>query len=282
MKKLMIAASAALCATVGFSAVESQNIVGYNTATVTRPNKKTFALQFESPENPGQAIRIDNLFPGTTFKAGAGWVASDQIWAWDATANNWAKYAYYENKRSNPQVPAGWYKYNFLTDLSFVALTDADVVQPGQTFLYIRNQSGSITLQMAGQIKAMTDATQSVSITRPNKVFMAYPWPVELKIAEISTKATHSNLKAGAGWVASDQIWAWDATANNWAKYAYYENKRAQPAVPAGWYKYNFLTDNSFVAVTDADKVSAGEGFLYIRNQSGTNVITWNALTPAE
>ena len=33
MKKLMIAASAALCATVGFSAVESSNIVGYSAVT---------------------------------------------------------------------------------------------------------------------------------------------------------------------------------------------------------------------------------------------------------
>ena len=262
--------------------MESSNVVGYNTATVTRPNKKTFALQFESPENPGQAIRIDNLFPGTTFKSAATWAGSDQIWAWDTTINNWSKYAYYGNPRATPAVPAGWYKYNFLTDNSFSAVTDADVIQPGQTFLYVRNVSGSITLQMAGQIKAMSDATQSVSVTRPNKVFMSYPWPVELKIAELSTKATHSNLKTAATWAGSDQIWAWDTTANNWAKYAYYANPRATPAVPAGWYKYNFLTDNSFSAVTDDDKIAAGEGFLYVRNVSGTNVITWNALTPAE
>ena len=253
-------------------------IVGYQTATVTSPNKKTFALQYESIQNPGQAVNIANLFPGTTFKAGAGWAACDQIWAWDATANNWAKYAYYENKRLS--APAGWYKYNFLTDKSFVPVTSEDVVLPGQTFLYIRNQTGSIELLMSGLVKDMTDATQSVSITSPNKVFMSYPWPIELKISEISTKATHSNLKTGAGWAACDQIWAWDTTANNWAKYAYYENKRL--SAPAGWYKYNFLTDKSFVAVTDDDKVGPGEGFLYIRNQTGTNVITWNALQSAE
>ena len=258
------------------------SIVGYQTTTLTKGANKSFALQFESLENPGQAVRIDNLFPGTTFKAGASWTAADQIWAWDATANNWAKYAYYENKRVTPVVPAGWYKYNFLTDQSFVAVTDSDVVQPGETFLYMRNQSGSIELQMSGLVRDMADATQSFTITKGVNVFMAYPWPVELTIAEISTKATHSNLKAGASWTAADQIWAWDTTANNWAKYAYYENKRVTPVVPAGWYKYNFLTDKSFVAVTDADKVAAGEGFLYIRNQSGTNTITWNAITPAE
>ena len=262
--------------------MESSNIVGYQTATLTKGANKTFALQFESPENPGQAISIDNLFPGTTFKAGGSWGGSDQIWAWDTTVNNWAKYAYYENKRATPAVPAAWYKYNFLTDKSFSDLTSTDVVRPGQTFLYIRNQSGSIVLQMAGQIKSMSDATQSFTVTKGDNVFVAYPWPVELKIAELSTKATHTNLKAGGSWGGSDQIWAWDTTANNWAKYAYYENKRATPAVPAGWYKYNFLTDKSFVAVTDADKVSAGEGFLYVRNQSGTNVITWDALSPAE
>ena len=258
------------------------NIVGYQTATVAKSNKKTFALQYESLQNPGQAVNIANLFPGTTFKAGATWAAADQIWVWSATANNWAKYAYYANPRVSPAVPAGWYKYNFLTDKSFVAVTEDDVVQPGQTFLFIRNQTGSIELIMSGLVKDMADASQTFSIAKGNKVFMAYPWPVDLKIADISTKATHSNLKAGATWAAADQVWAWDTTANNWAKYAYYANPRVSPAVPAGWYKYNFLTDKSFVAVTDDDKVGPGEGFLYIRNQTGTNVITWNALEAAE
>ena len=122
------------------------SIVGYQTTTLTKGANKSFALQFESLENPGQAVRIDNLFPGTTFKAGASWTAADQIWAWDATANNWAKYAYYENKRVTPVVPAGWYKYNFLTDKSFVAVTDADKVAAGEGFLYIRNQSGTNTI----------------------------------------------------------------------------------------------------------------------------------------
>lgn len=120
--------------------MESANIVGYQTATVAKPNKKTFALQFESLENPGQAVRIDNLFPGTTFKAGASWAAADQIWTWDTTENTWAKYAYYANTRANPPVPAGWYKY---VDNSFVAVTDADKVAPGEGFLYVRNQSGT-------------------------------------------------------------------------------------------------------------------------------------------
>ena len=258
--------------------VQSANIVGYTSATVTKPNKKTFALQFESLTNPGEPVNIADLFPGTTFKAGANWTASDQIWVWDTTANNWAKYAYYEWTRTEPKKPAGWYKYNFLTDNSFVAVTADDVVQPGQTFLYIRNVAGSISLSMSGQVKEMTDATQSYTVTKPNKVFMSYPWPVELKISEISTKATHTNLKPGANWTASDQVWAWDAAANNWAKYAYYEWTRTEPKKPAGWYKYNFLTDNSFVPVTDADKVAPGEGFLYIRNVAGSNTITWKAL----
>ena len=256
----------------------SANIVGYETATVAKSNKKTFALQFESLTNPGEPVNIADLFPGTTFKAGATWVASDQIWVWDTVANNWAKYAYYANTRVTPAAPAGWYKYNFLTDNSFTPVTAEDVVQPGQTFLYIRNQTGSITLSMSGQITTLNDGTKFYTVNKSNKVFMAYPWPVELKVADISTKATHTSLKAGATWVASDQIWAWDTVANNWAKYAYYANTRVTPALPAGWYKYNFLTDNSFTPVTDEDKIAPGEGFLYIRNQTGANTITWKPL----
>ena len=156
-------------------------------------------------------------------------------------------------------------------------MTAEDVVQPGQTFLYIRNVAGSVTLTMSGQVKALNDNTQSYTVTKPNKVFMTYPWPVEFKISELSTKATHTNLKAASSWTACDQIWAWDAAANNWAKYAYYEWKRT-PVQPAGWYKYNFLTDLSYVPVTDDDKVYPGEGFLYIRNVAGSNTITWKPL----
>ena len=44
MKKLMVAAAAALTATIGFG-VESSNIVGYTTAELTKGNYNTMTVQ---------------------------------------------------------------------------------------------------------------------------------------------------------------------------------------------------------------------------------------------
>ena len=47
MKKLMITATAALCATVGFSAITSANVVGYATDTLAQNKFTIKAIQFE-------------------------------------------------------------------------------------------------------------------------------------------------------------------------------------------------------------------------------------------
>ena len=61
MKKLMIAASAALCATVGFSAVESQNIVGYASVTIPAQKLTMIGVQFADVDGT-TAINVQDLF----------------------------------------------------------------------------------------------------------------------------------------------------------------------------------------------------------------------------
>ena len=200
----------------------------------------------------------------------------DQIWRWDTTANAWAKYGYQKPARSGT---AAWRKCNYDTDNSFSDLTEADVVQPGETFLYYRGGNETATLTLAGQVKEF-GSTAAYTIASGFYQFIAYPWPVAFKISDIASIATFSSITTNPGWGAGmDQIWRWDTTVNAWAKYGYQKPARSGTAA---WRKCNYDTDNSFSDLTADDKIEAGEGFLYYRGGNETLTFTWKPLQSAE
>ena len=225
--------------------------------------------------NPGAAVRVDSLLTSTDF-FGSSFDGADQIWRWDTTANNWAKYFY--EKKGRPAVYA-WKKWNY-TESKAEDLTDADVVAPGETFLF-RRAGGTqpITLTLSGQVKEFT-ATPSYSISASGNVFMTYPWPVEIKLSNLQSLVTAETYAAfsGGSYGVADELWRWDTTVNGWAKYFY--EKKGRPAVYA-WKKYNYAEDK-VEDVTDADKLAPGEGFLFRRMGDATLTFTWNALQAAE
>jgi hypothetical protein len=77
MKKLMIAATAALCATVSFAELASANIVGYNTVNI---NKEYTLLSIAFDEVDGSAIDIQKAFPyGEGMTKGLAFSEADNI-----------------------------------------------------------------------------------------------------------------------------------------------------------------------------------------------------------
>ena len=198
----------------------------------------------------------------------------DQIWRWDTTNNEWAKYGYQKPAFGGT---AAWRKYDAGTK-TFAALTSSDVVLPGETFLYFRGNSAAAVITLSGGVKEFT-ASQSYTIANGHYQFVARPWPIAFKLSELSTIATFSTLKTTAGWgTAMDQIWRWDTTNNEWAKYGY-----QKPAFggTAAWRKYNAGT-KTFTTLTDDDAIADDEGFLYFRGNSDTLTLTFNALQQAE
>ena len=115
----------------------------------------------------------------------------DQIWRWDTTVNKWAKYGYHQNPRGNPALAPAWRKYDASTS-TFVELTNDDVVLPGETFLYFRGGNATATLTLSGQVKEFT-ASPSYTIAKANYQFVAYPWPVEIKLSDLSNIAPCCN-----------------------------------------------------------------------------------------
>ena len=94
---------------------------------------------------------------------------------------------------------------------------------------------------------------------------------------------TIDNIKATAAYGdAMDQIWRWDTTANGWAKYGYMQNPRMPSFKVAAWRKYNGKTTTDFADLTEADKIAAGEGFLYKRGGSADLTLPFKPLQAAE
>ena len=248
--------------------------MGYLTATVPKAGNKTFAVTLTDCANPGAPVRVDKLLSSSDFSGGSYGVA-DEIWRWDTTANNWAKYFY--EKKGRPAVYA-WKKYNYVED-KVEDLTDNDAVAPGETFLFRRMGDATISLTLSGQVKEFT-AKPSYSIPKAGNVFMTYPWPVEIKLSNLQSLVTAETYAAfsGGSYGVADELWRWDTIANNWAKYFY--EKKGRPAVYA-WKKYNYAEDK-VEDLTDADKLAPGEGFLFRRMGDATLTFTWKALQAAE
>ena len=274
MKKLMIALGAiAFCGAVSAD-IASANCVGYVTSTVPKDGSKTFALTLTDCVNPGAPVRIDNLLASADFFGSGNFDAADQIWRWDTTVQKWAKY-FYEKTGRGTSVSYAWKKWNY-ADSKVEALTDADVVNPGETFIFTR-AGEEITLTLAGQVKEFS-ATPSYSIPSGGSVYMAYPWPIEIKVADINSLVDEDTAAAFFGnsnFGAADQIWCWDTKVQKWAKY-FYEKTGRGTSVSYAWKKWNYA-EGKVEAITDADKLAPGEGFIFTR-AGETLTFTWKAL----
>ena len=265
-----------LCAAVGLAAdgLSSANVVGYISATIPGSGNKTFAVTLTDCANPGAPVRVDKLFTSDDF-FGSGFDSADQIWRWDTTANGWAKYFYEKNGRG-AEATYAWKKWDY-AEQKVLDITDADAVAPGETFLFRRMGNAPITLTLSGQVSEFT-ATSAYSIPGSGNIFMAYPWPVEVKLADLQNLVTPETYAAfyGSGFDSADQIWRWDTTANGWAKYFYEKNGRGAAATYA-WKKWNYA-EGKVEDLTDADKLAPGEGFLFRRMGNATLTFTWKAL----
>ena len=221
--------------------------------------------------SPNEGISISNLVTVAPLASAVNWgAAMDQIWRWDTTDNGWAKYGYQKPRNGGT---AAWRKYNGST---FEELTSADVVLPGETFLYYRGGTATATFTLSGAVKEFS-ASPSYTISRANYQFVARPWPIGFKLSEINEVATWSALASAVNWgAAMDQIWRWDTVNNGWAKYGY---QKPRNGGTAAWRKYN---GSAFEELTDDDAIAADEGFLYYRGGTATLTLTFKPLQAAE
>ena len=231
----------------------SANIVGYNTATVKGGKQSSFALQFEDIANPGKAIKVDEVITGVKHKSGSQFnTGCDQLWRWDTTVNTWAKYGY----RAIDKKTSAWNRYD---GANWQDLTDTDVLNPGDTFIFYNANSTDVTITLAGGVKEFT-ATPQYEIGNGKQRFVCYPWPVPFKVSKI--KDCYTGGKSSSQFnTGCDQIWRWDATpsVNTWVKYGF----RAVDKKTNQWQKYENNAWSGEALDDESDIVPAGQGFVF-------------------
>ncbi len=154
MKKLMIAASAALCAAVGFADGIQSNIVGYNTITL-KPGFNLIAFNFKTISN-NEGVAINDLFPGGGRNTGL--VAGNSLTIADTIQ-------FYEN---GDYVSFFLYKPTKGTAKQFqwvdtsLNITDRRI-NNGDAFWYLNRAATNVTVTTSGEVELSEMKTVSIA-----------------------------------------------------------------------------------------------------------------------
>lgn len=260
MKKLMFAAAVAAGLVAFGDAIESSNVVGYNTVTI---DKEYTILGIPFMGMTDAAMSIQDAVPyceGMTKGNGAG--AADSIQIMNADGN-YDEYFMCNGYRAKAAVSGGdgkWVK----TDGSAVVSTAT--MPAGTPFWYIsKNHATPYNITVAGQVLSTDSSQTPLNVTYQ---LIANPYPCDLPLNDGIPYVEGMTKGNGAG--AADSIQIMDA-AGNYDEYFMCNGYRAKAAVTDGdgkWVK----TDGSAV-VSDA-VLPAGKGGWFVRKSSSLADIT--------
>ena len=246
MKKLMIAAAAALCATVGYSDLESANTVGYLNKSV-RKNLSQQVCTFDQIGVAGGALDIQNLLPVDDDGEVVGDGEATIQFITDLGKLT-TQYSYYlARELSQSQTEAGWYDDDEeLAEYSFAA---------GEAFQV--SAASALHFIYAGEVNmAETDVP-----FRRNLSFQANvrPTPVDIQ-SVIPVDGNDDEAEVIGDGDVTIQIFS--ALGKIQTQYSYYlARELSQSQTEAGWYDDDEeYADKEFVA---------GEGFKLSAAQAG-------------
>ena len=260
MKKLMIAASAAFCAAVGFADITSANIVGYNTVTL-KPGWNMLAVNFKNVAND-DGIDINDLFPGggktdTKFTAGASQTAADYIQVWDATGGKYTTYLLFKPSKGSSTAAYYW------TDLTLKVAEKK--FKNGDAFWFYKRGDQDVTASISGEVSL--DAVKEVAI-KPGWNMIGSFFPAGWKLNDEYYNPTYwqnSGAVAGASQTAADYVQVWDATSEKYTTYLLFKPSKGSSTATYTW------TDLTLKTVT-TDVLTAGKGAWYYHRGSGFNL----------
>ena len=176
MKKLMVAASAALCATVSFAELASANIVGYNTVTI---NQEWTILAVNFAKVDGNNLTIQEALPYSEGMTKGKTTTGDQV----QVQNTSGGYDIYYLSDGNftakgqtkyyPERDGKWFKGNATSPAT-------DQLAPGQAFWYgAKGYQTPFSLTVAGSI--LTSLSKSIVVNQA-WTHVANPYPVPLAL----------------------------------------------------------------------------------------------------
>lgn len=285
MKKLMFAASAALCAAVGFADVTSANVVGYHTIELKAQKQSMIGVSFTAAGN-NEGISVQDLIPNASNQLTSAATAADadQLWYYDPNefsgfvqlylynhTKDSSKLNYKKGKWVLSAAPADdtWGEYNE---------PSTKVLSPGMGLWLVRANSDSTkTLTVAGQVVVGQDGTCGVAI-REGQTMIGNPFPtgfalnaVEAGVGTENVNWTNKHCVAAATAADADQIWWYDADefsgfvqtflythTKDSSKLNYKKNRWCLSAAP---------TDSSWGTINEPciKVIPAGRAFWYVR-----------------
>ena len=224
MKKVMFAA--AVAAAGGLMAIESANVVGYNTDTITAKKFNMVSVPFEGTD--GDGFKLDFCLSGVDLTGTADYSTADQIQFWDAATGAYENWYYYEAG----DAYTGWWDVN--TQMKMFEDQYPNGLPAGSAFWYksAAGASKNGTVVVAGQVP--NAASVDVEILNGKFNMVAYPYPVAFKLND-SKQVSWATANGTADYSTADQIQIWDAATGAYENWYYYEAGDAY----TGWWDVN-------------------------------------------
>ena len=255
MKKLAFCAAAAV-ACGSLLAVESANIVGYNTDTLVKGKFNLISLPFAGVS--GGAQTLASAMSGS-WNGGETSNDGDQLKVWDPATASYKVYYYYEDSTHQWD---GWYDNSgsyYFDDCP----ENAGGLEAGWTAWYLSRGSENPTVTMSGAIAPEDDV--SFTVYGGGFTMIANPFPVAFQ-PNTATQVDWGAIHAGETSNDGDQIKLWTAATGSYSVYYYYADSTHQWD---GWY------DNSgsyYFEDVVPEGIAAGQPFWYLsRDAKGTN-----------
>ena len=242
MKKLMIA-TAALCAAVGASALESANVVGYQSYLAADTDyMSTVGIAFSNVGSVDGAYTIADTMFGRTVADG------DQILLWDNDAYNLVNYTYYDG--------FGW----LLTDAygDEQGIVASIPVEKGQVLWYLPADPDT-ALNVSGEVASSGSQTLTFEPNDTNGYCFTFvnPFPKDTLFSDLSAFCADG-----------DQLILWDNSAYNLVNYTLYGG--------FGWLITDAYGDEQGIAPESDVAIPAGSGAYFFFFFYRTWTVTFN------
>ena len=313
MKKLMIAAAASIAA-VGAFAVESANVVGYNTITLPQGQEYgMYALPFDGM-NEAATISIQELFkdPLTTFKGGSNAANADQIMFWyNGSYKNLYLFSTTATSSTALARKGKWINPSSVPDSSWGTVGQPSTLAiPGGTSFWIKryiaaaNKDGGelqnaalpeLTVTVSGQViaKASSKAGYTIAaatVDAPSYTLVAagfsapfIPNPDKVDSSKPAIDWIGMGCKGGSNAANADQLMFWyNGSYKNLYLFSTTSTAAAALARHNKWINPSSVPDSSWGTVGQPStiQIQPTQGFWYLRQKGATTSFNFQIEQP--
>ena len=229
------------CAAVGASALESANVVGYQTydASLT-DDMATIGVAFSNVGVVGGAYTITDTMFGRTVEDG------DQIQLWDNAAYNLVNYTYYDG--------IGWTLTDGYGDDQGVV--PSITVEKGQVLWFLPVDPAN-TVNVSGEVTASGTQTLTFDLADNDCFAFANPFPKDTLFSDLTAFCEDG-----------DQFILFDNAAYNLINYTFYDG--------LGWSVTDAWGDDQGLAAETDVAIPAGSGAYFLPCDTRTWTVTFN------